>query len=75
MKKLLILALLTMVVTPPTGLVTKPSTYSVAETPDPSEAVVQAEKFQVIARVAFQSLAADNHWHSTIEVRTDEAIR
>ena len=75
MKKLLILALLTMVVTPPTGLVTKPSTYSVAETPDPSEAVVPAEKFQVIARVDFLSLPVANNWHGDIGVRTDEAIR
>lgn len=42
------------------GLVTVSSKYSVAETIDRLEAAAKADKFQIFARVDFQSLAATN---------------
>ena len=42
------------------GLVTVSSKYSVAETIDRFEAAAKAAKFQIFARVDFQSLAAAN---------------
>jgi uncharacterized protein (DUF302 family) len=42
------------------GLVTIPSNFSVAETIDRLEAAAKFEKFQIFARVDFQSLAAAN---------------
>ena len=42
------------------GLVTIPSKYPVAETIDRLEAAAKPEKFQIFARIDFQSLAAAN---------------
>ena len=42
------------------GLVTSPSKYPVAETIDRVETAAKTEKFQIFARVDFQSLAAAN---------------